>query len=132
MSREPIFSVVDLRDPDILRKLLVVLNECQNKDVKIIVKETFRFDGSNVANPKEIDWEALRSYPPVVLESLGLSEWECPHGGNSVWLFPVEWYDYIPEGYVVFTIRFVKRSFSKSQLEKDHKLGVLWFGIIRR
>lgn len=57
---------------------------------------------------------------------LCLQKWEDDH-----WLYPGEWYDYIPEGYEVVTITGKKEPFRKGKTDDDIRFGCLPYGFKR-
>jgi hypothetical protein len=63
-----------------------------------------------------------------VLEGLGLQTWD---EDRNIWLFPVEWYEHIPEGFEIITINEQVKEFDRDEDHKERRFGVLPFGISR-
>lgn len=77
------------------------------------------------------DFDALRLLTAEQLVQLGCRRWD----ETGLVLFPWQWWDYIPEGFVVRTVMGVERAFSKSWESgrpgaNDRRLGMLAFGIV--
>ncbi|AGM11429.1 hypothetical protein M199_gp237 [Halogranum tailed virus 1] len=71
-------------------------------------------------------FENLEQFSEKELETLGLRCWKESH-----YLFPHEWYDYIPEGFEVVTIMGRTEEFEQGVTDNDKRFGVLSYGIIR-
>jgi len=63
-----------------------------------------------------------------VLEGLGLQPWDEE---RNIWLFPVEWYEDIPEGFEIITITETVKEFDRDEDHKEARFGVLPYGIHR-
>lgn len=72
-------------------------------------------------------FESLREAPEWVLEHYGLQRW----GEHGLWLFPVEWFDYIPKGFEVMNIFGEVGPFDPDDFVKEARFGALPFGIPR-
>lgn len=73
----------------------------------------------------EIDWDSLTRMDADELAQLGL----CRYGDMDLWLFPVEWFDWIPEGLMVTCIDGETLPFSRELLRERKRHGYLSFGI---
>lgn len=71
-------------------------------------------------------FEALRRLDEAALAALGLRPWDEAGG---LMLFPAEWFDAIPEGFLVESIGGDTRVFSRATASKDRRFGVLAYGI---
>lgn len=79
----------------------------------------------------EPDEKLLETLPVLkddVLEGLGLQPWD---EDRQVWLFPVEWYEDIPEGFEIITINDEVKEFDRDEDTKEARFGALPFGIHR-
>ncbi len=89
-----------------------------------------RMDGKEAA-PAPIsrpEFEALRSLPREKLIELGLRPWD----DDGLLLFPVEWYNAIPDGFEIACTDGTQEPFVHGTTDDDCRFGVLAFGIIPR
>jgi hypothetical protein len=94
----------------------------------IILTPVFeRTDGKKVVyQPNTVeDFDKLKTYTDDHLKTLGLLRWD------DHWLFPKEWYDLIPEGYLVVDICEVSEPFKKGETCNDSRFGALAYGFKR-
>lgn len=49
---------------------------------------------------------------------------------GMLWLFPFEWYDHIPDGYMVTTISEHVEPFKRGETDNDKRFGCLAYGIV--
>ena len=70
--------------------------------VKVLLPQFDRIDNMAVLiKPKNAKWfDTLKTAPPSILRDLGMQPWD-----DDLWLYPAEWYDYIPEDYEIVDIR---------------------------
>lgn len=73
------------------------------------------------------EFELLRTFDFYTLIDMGCRIWTRTEW-VTVWLFPVEWYDYIPEGMSVITLGVDVKPFYKKDFPKDPRIGLLNFG----
>ena len=70
------------------------------------------------------EWlDTLKTAPVSILRDLGLQNWD-----DDLWLYPAEWYDYIPDGYEVIDINGNTECFRKGETDDDRRYGALAFG----
>ena len=95
--------------------------------VECILPQFDRTDGRTVSiAPPNAEWlDSLKNAPLKVLADLGLQCWD-----KNLWLFPAEWYDYIPEGYEVVDINDETEPFHKGISDDDSRGGALPYGIL--
>lgn len=64
------------------------------------------------------------------LRELGLQPWDEPDDdGYVLMLFPAEWYDNIPDGFIVTDINRKPKVFRGGYTDDDRRMGVLPYGI---
>jgi len=78
--------------------------------------------------PDEKLFEVLPRLEEDVLEGLGLQPWDEE---RQIWLFPVEWYEAIPEGMEIITINEEVKEFDRGEDSKEARFGALPFGVAR-
>jgi hypothetical protein len=72
-----------------------------------------------------VDISSLRSKTAAELQELGCHLWD----ESGLMLFPKEWFDAIPDGFVVVSISGACKPWNKG-LSNDHRFGMLAYGII--
>jgi hypothetical protein len=76
--------------------------------------------------PPENLFEILSAMDESTLRGLGLQPW---YEEKTHWLFPVEWYEHIPEGFEVRSITGRVEPFSRDTHQKEARFGALPYGI---
>lgn len=86
----------------------------------------------------------IESAPKDILKKMGVDVWESYDGakkakestylqpGEYHYLFPGEWYDYIPEGFEVINISGETERFKRGETDDDKRYGCLAYGFIRK
>ena len=80
---------------------------------------------------QELD-DIISLSPEEVLMKMGVGIWEKSDDGTTVYLFPGEWYDSIPEGYGVVGLDNKVSKFSKATHSNDIRYGCLAYGFSRK
>ncbi len=104
-------------------------------DVEVRGSVTAREDGRKVywTPTTAEEFGKLKTAPAALLRELCLVPWEEPHGdGMMVWLFPAEWFEFIPEGYEVVTFRGARKPFAPGGTVDEQWLGCLPYGFVRK
>lgn len=96
--------------------------------VRVTLPQFDRTDGRKVCYlPSTVEeFDALKLLPDDILKDLGLQAWDKDH-----WLYPVEWYDTIPEGYPVDDINDKTKAFEPGKTSNDRRFGCLAYGFKR-
>jgi hypothetical protein len=99
--------------------------------VNVIFPQFDRTDCKAISPPPDnTGWlDTLKTAPVEILRDLGLQLWSDE---SNLWLFPAEWYDYIPDGYEVVDISDNTEKFQKGVTDDDRRFGALAFGIIAK
>jgi len=96
--------------------------------VDVITPEFERVDGKLITyipkTPEELD--GLKKAPDDILVEIGMQRWD-----ETLWLFPHEWYDYIPSGYIVTDINGEDEPFMHGETDDDKRFGALPYGFIK-
>jgi len=75
--------------------------------------------------------ETFRTMAPGLLREHGLAPWDEPdEHGDVLWLFPAEWYDDIPEGFLITDIDGNDEVFESGVTDNDRRMGYLAFGML--
>lgn len=64
----------------------------------------------------------------TALKEMGCCEWD--EGG--LLLFPAEWYDEIPDGFIVTDINYTEEPFKRGETDDDRRFGMLSYGVVRK
>lgn len=98
------------------------------EEVRITTPQFERTDGRQVTvfptGAKFLD--ALKTAPKEILKDCCMRGWDEE---LKLWLFPGEWYDHIPEGYMVTDIFGHDEPFEKGKTDDDIRFGCLSFGV---
>lgn len=86
----------------------------------------------------------IESAPKDILQKMGVCIWTtydsevADYGKSSYlkpqqihYLFPKEWYDYIPDGFEIINVLGEKEIFKRSQTDNDIRFGCLAYGFVR-
>jgi hypothetical protein len=87
-----------------------------------------QFDRTDGIHPVQVEggkfwFDQLKTLPHETLLALGMGLWEIGH-----YLYPVEWYDFIPDGYMVTSICGVDEPFKHGETDNDRRFGMLSYG----
>ena len=97
-------------------------------EVEVATPQFKRTDGRKVtyfpSSPNQ--FEHLKTLKPEVLKALCMAQWD----EKGLWLFPGEWYEFIPEGFVVTDINYKTEPFKKGATDDDIRFGCLAYGIV--
>lgn len=100
-------------------------------EIVFITPQFKRTDGLKVRPPFQEEFLNLRMYGELHLKGLGLQKWEeTPE--QIHWLFPYEWYDFIPEGMEIVDINGEREKFKRGTTDNDMRFGVLAYGFIQK
>ncbi len=97
------------------------------KKIKILLPQFERTDGikiieENIPKTKE-EFENLKTLSHKELIEKGLILWKEGH-----YLFPGEWYNYIPDGIEIASIFGTEKYFNKDTSDNDIRYGALAYG----
>lgn len=100
--------------------------------LEIMTPQFTRTDGRKItyAPRTEREYDALKLMDPQNLKDIGCQMWDKT-GGQIHWLYPYEWYPFIPNGYVVTDIMGGTEPFVKGKTDDDIRFGALSFGFIQ-
>lgn len=98
------------------------------KKISIIHPQFKREDGKNVIMPgKTKKWfQSLKTMRKKELRELGMRQWD----DGGLWLFPMEWYNSIPENLTVTDISYTDEKFKNGVSDNDSRFGCLPYGFV--
>lgn len=124
--------IINMNDPHFAEKLAGFLG-FEKGDVINIRTPTFeRTDGKQIKYfPCTIkEYEALPKMDKKTLLDIGCQMWEKV--GNKIhWLYPAEWFEYIPEGFEVYSVNEKYVKFNKHSCDADTRFGALSYGFLQ-
>ena len=118
------------------------------EQVRVLTPQFERTDGKVITWFPECaeDRDTLKPAPAAILRDIGMQVWDstdsdtlgaeekrniAKHGfKGTLWLFPAEWFDHIPEGYPVISVFWEKRPHDRKPGCNDPRYGALFFGFI--
>lgn len=112
----------------IAKKIRKMLGVGDYEAVGCILSQLERTDGRKVTYvPATIEeFDALKKAPDNILKDIGMQQWD-----EKLWLYPAEWYDYIPDQYEVIKISGKKGKFKFGVTNDEMRYGALAFGFIK-
>lgn len=124
-------AIIDINDPEFTTKLAEAIGLKPGETLEIHTPQFKRTDGMQVPLPV-IEFAALPSLPEGTLKAIGCQKWDEPDAdGNVLWLYPAEWYDYIPNGTMVTDINGQTEAFVHGETDDDMRFGALAYGFKR-
>ena len=105
-----------------MEELIAFLNQ---PGVSVSTPQFERTDGVVPVLPEggAMWFDKLKGLSHETLKAVGMGVWEPGH-----YLYPAEWYDFIPEGYVVTDIFGEEKPFERGVTEYGKRYGVLPYG----
>jgi hypothetical protein len=97
--------------------------------VEVVLPQFERADGKSVTfrpDKNAAFFNQLRAAPVDVLLDIGMQWWD-----ETLLLFPCEWYDCIPDGYIVTNIFGEEESFEHGKTDDDRRFGCLSYGFAK-
>jgi hypothetical protein len=119
--------------------IVKIIRKAVGEEVDVVTPQFTRPDGEPPpANAPEgfAGFDALRGVDPVQLRAMGMRRWGRQEDANEkefgpmLWLFPGEWYRFVPDGYTIVDIFFVENKFVLGETDDDIRFGCLSFGIL--
>lgn len=122
-------KILDVNDPDFAEKFADALGIQRGDTLEIVTPQFERTDGRKPVLSVD-DWEGLRRQSVEMLKELGCCPWERRDDGTTLMLFPKEWYDLIPDGFVVTDINYNDEPFKHNETDDDIRFGMLAYGVL--
>lgn len=100
--------------------------------LQIVTPQFTRTDGRKIvyAPRTEREYDALKLMDPQHLREIGCQIWD-KENGRTHWLYPSEWYPFIPNGYAITDINGHTEPFQKGVTDDDIRFGALAYGFIQ-
>lgn len=125
-----IFILKESTGSTLAKAIREVLDIGPNDIVEYTTPQFTRTDGKKVNYfPTTIEqYDKLKSCDRTALIFFGLQKW----GENNLWLFPGEWYEFIPDGCKIIDINGQEEAFRKGSTDNDIRFGALSYGIVNK
>jgi len=121
--------ILDASDKDFAAKLMAAIGVKPGEAVNFITPTFNRTDGRIITyrptTPEE--YAALPKLDAESLKKIGCQMWD-EADGRTIWLYPAEWYDHIPNGTPVVDIFGNEERFEHGVTDDDRRFGALAFG----
>ena len=130
MDKEKFDVILDASDENFAEDLKKALGVKPGDTIEFITPQFERVDGRAVTyfpTTKE-EYDALKKMTPENIKKTGCQIWEVED--VVYWLFPWEWYNHIPEGYMVTDINGKEKPFEKGVTDDDKRFGCLAYGFV--
>ena len=122
--------VISLDDPNAANALAQAIDAKPGDTIEIVTPQFTREPGAPPARQPPAPFESVRSLDFAQLKELGCRCWDDPDkDGTVLMLLPGEWYDSIPEGFMLECIDERPHRFEKGESDNDILFGVLAYGI---
>lgn len=133
MDKKDFDVILDMSDPEFEEKLKAAIGVKDGDKIEITTPQFDRDDGKKITYfPKTIEeYEFLKEFSEANLRKLGLGVWDKNEEGIH-WLYPCEWYNYIPDGMMVTDIMENEETFEKGVSDNDKRFGMLAYGFIQK
>lgn len=124
--------MLHMDDKDFFEQLFAAIGADPGERVEFVTPQFERDDGVKVmpAPTSTEGWNNLKALPDHILVTVGLGKWDETDEG-VIWLFPKEWYDKIPEGFLCTDIDACVGPFEKGVTDSDYRYGCLAYGILK-
>lgn len=124
--------VLDASDENFVADLTKALGVKEGDNINFVTPQFERTDGRLItylpSTPEE--YAALPEMAPHNLVKIGCQKWD-QENGKIHWLFPREWYAYIPNGTKIVTICGKEKEFISGKTDDDIRFGALSYGFLQ-
>src|SRR6266704_1965143 len=117
--------ILDASDPDFADQFREAVGLKPGEKLEITTPQFTRADGVIPSLP-QVDFADLPKMPPETLKAIGCQRWDEPNAnGETLWLFPGEWYAIIPDGTPIVDINYERELFKRGETDDDTRCGAL-------
>ncbi|HDY66219.1 MAG TPA: hypothetical protein ENH85_00355 [Candidatus Scalindua sp.] len=124
--------ILDASDDSFIDDLTRAMDIKPDDKINIITPQFERTDGRVILylpnTPAE--YEALKKMSEENLRKMGCQLWDNENGVKH-WLYPHEWYGYIPNGTEIINISGKKELFEQGKTDDDIRFGALSYGFLQ-
>lgn len=132
MDESKLDVILDASSETFIEDLRKALGLAPGETLQIVTPQFKRTDGLKIGYfPRtEREYLALREMAPESLKAIGCQIWDRDEKGTH-WLYPHEWYSFIPDGLEIVDIMGNREPFTKGETDDDMRYGALAFGFIQ-
>lgn len=124
--------ILDMNSPTFAECFMEACGLQPGDKVEISTPQFNHVDGLSVPVPLDgVDLSRLHKTDPETLKALGFGIWEKTKKGTH-WLFPKEWHEHIPDGFLVTDIFGEQKAFKRGETDDNYRFGCLSFGFIQQ
>jgi len=124
--------VLDMDDPHFAEKFREAAGVRPDEPLEIVTPQFERVDGVVPAVP-QINFANLPTLADETLRQMGCQKWDEPNAaGETLWLYPAEWYGLIPDGTPIVTISDRRELFKRGETNDDMRYGALAYGFMKK
>lgn len=125
-------AMLDMNDADFVQKLKEAIGLKDGEAVQFTSPQFHRTDGVAPAYT-DVALPHLPLFSDESLIAMGCCKWDEPDNeGRTLWLYPGEWYDRIPDGTDIVDIFGARKKFKRGETDNDIRFGMLSFGFYKR
>jgi len=125
-------AVLDINDLDFAKKFAEAIGAEPGETINIATPQFARTDGLQVPR-LQVRFSNLPLYDDATLKAVGCQKWDDPNeDGETLWLFPHEWYDIIPDGTPIVVINGEHETFKRGETDDDMRIGALAYGFLKK
>lgn len=124
-------KILDINSPTFAEDFESATGIKPGDPIEIATPQFHRTDGVQINAPDltEDEWKNLSKIPLERIRQLGCQVWDDTEKGIH-WLFPGEWYPYIPDGLDVLCINGDVKKFQRGVADDDIRFGALAYGFM--
>lgn len=124
-------AMLDMDDPGFAKKFAEAIGAEPGEQIEIITPQFKRADGLQVPR-LQVSFSNLPLYDDATLKAIGCQKWDEPNeAGETLWLFPHEWYGIIPDGTPIVVINGEHETFKRGETDDDMRFGALAYGFLK-
>lgn len=124
--------ILDMDAPDFAERFAEAIGAKPGETVPIVTPQFKRTDGLQVPL-LQVSFSNLSLYDDVTLKAIGCQKWDEPNAaGETLWLFPAEWYPIIPDGTPIVDINGEHEAFRRGETDDDMRFGALAYGFLKK
>lgn len=132
MNTDQFDVVLDMDAPDFAERFVEAIGVQPGEPIRIVTPQFERTDGLRVPM-LQVSFSNLPLYDDATLKAIGCQKWDEPNAdGETLWLFPHEWYAIIPDGTPIVVINGEHETFKRGETDDDMRFGALAYGFLKQ
>lgn len=133
MDEKKFDVLLNMDDENFIDDLTKAMGLKKGDAVKFTTPQFTRTDGKVITYlpTAEEEYEGIKKLSPENLKKIGCQKWD-EKNGEILWLYPSEWYAFLPDNYEVVDINWEKELFKPGVTDNDIRFGALSYGFIQK